>query len=106
MGHVGGGTRGNKGTRGNLRDTIIKRNMAPDGASDGIPFVRVGSESPIARLHHEGTRPHLIRPVNAKLLRFPANRGLGGGFIYATVVHHPGTKPNRYLTDNLHLAVQ
>lgn len=37
-----------------------------------------------------GTRPHEIRPRNARVLRFE----IGGEVIYATKVNHPGTQPN------------
>jgi hypothetical protein len=40
---------------------------------------------------HEGTRPHLIRPVNKRIL---ANKRTGQFF--GKLVHHPGTKPNPY----------
>lgn len=58
----------------------------------------VGSSSKIARIHHDGTRPHVIRPKQVGgALRFSS----GGRIVYARRVVHPGTKPNRYLTDNL-----
>lgn len=38
----------------------------------------------------EGTRPHVIR---GNPLRF---MGRGGGVVFATIVHHPGTKPNDF----------
>lgn len=95
LGHVGGG-----GGRANLRDTIVKRVLPPDLLGPGV---RVGSESPIAMLHHEGTRPHVILPrVKSRLVFVPKG---GSGPVFATRVNHPGTQPNRYLTDNLHLAV-
>lgn len=50
-----------------------------------------------AIMHHNGTRPHLIYPNKAKTLRFSSR----GRIVYAKVVRHPGTKPNRFLTDNL-----
>lgn len=59
--------------------------------------VRVGSDNRIARLHHDGSRAHVIRPRKAKVLRFVQN----GQVRYAHRVFHPGTKPNRFLTDNL-----
>ena len=59
--------------------------------------VLVGSDSRVALMHHEGTSPHTILPRHAKTLRFYSH----GRIVYAKVVHHPGTKPNRYLTDNL-----
>ena len=57
----------------------------------------VGSDNRIAFMHHQGTRPHIITPKTAKTLRFYSH----GRIVYAQVVRHPGTKPNRYLTDNL-----
>lgn len=56
-----------------------------------------GSSNKIAYLHHQGTRPHIIVPRRAKTLRFVQR----GKIRYSQKVHHPGTKPNRYLTDNL-----
>lgn len=50
-----------------------------------------------AIMHHNGTRPHLIFPVNKQTLRFYSR----GRIVYAKVVKHPGTKPNKFLTDNL-----
>lgn len=60
--------------------------------------VKIGGYTSYAKLHHEGSRPHVITPnkpgtqlvfmKGAKLIRTP-------------IVMHPGTKPNRYLTDQL-----
>ena len=61
----------------------------------------IGSDNSIAYLHHEGTKPHIIVPRFKKTLRFVS----GGKIVYAKLVHHPGTKPNRYLTDNLNKVV-
>jgi HK97 gp10 family phage protein len=41
---------------------------------------------------HEGTKAHIIRPVNKKVL---ANRRTGQFF--GRLVHHPGTKPQPFL---------
>lgn len=79
---------------GHLRDTIVKRFVNVNG---GLSMY-VGSDHPIALLHHEGTSPHEIVPTNAQVLRFT----VGGTVIFATRVSHPGTKPNRYLVDALH----
>lgn len=76
-----------------LRDTIVKRIVEEPG---GIA-VYVGSSHPIALMHHEGTRPHVITPNKASVLVFE----MDGQLMFATIVHHPGTKPNRYLTDSL-----
>lgn len=79
---------------GRLRDSIF----ADDNTSAGgmASFV-IGSNNSIAYLHHEGSRPHLIRPRNATLLKFSGY----GTIVYARTVYHPGTSPNRYLTDPL-----
>lgn len=57
---------------------------------------------------HDGSRPHEIRAVNKKTLKFSPSTpntaaGSGGGrtstgqFVYPKVVHHPGTKPRPFL---------
>lgn len=93
LGHIHGGA-----GRPNLRDTLVKRvTRQPSGDIAVI----VGSDSPIALLHHEGTRAHVILPVKAKVLVFP---GRGGGVVFSQKVNHPGTAPNRYLTDSLRFA--
>jgi hypothetical protein len=63
-------------------------------------YVRVGSNLNYARLHHDGSIPHIIKPNRKHTLKFQTK----GQIIFAHVVKHPGTKPNRYLTDNLRLA--
>ena len=48
-----------------------------------------------AAMHHNGTKPHIITPKNPNgLLKFRSK----GKLVYAKKVHHPGTKPNNYLT--------
>lgn len=53
----------------------------------------VGSDVYYAPFVNDGTRPHIIRPRRASVLRFQ----VGGQTVYARVVHHPGTKPNPFL---------
>lgn len=71
------------------------------------PVVIVGADVPYALFVHEGTRPHVIKPKKGKFLAFrwpgaPKNMGrLPDGRVLARVVHHPGTKPNRFLTNAL-----
>ena len=60
-------------------------------------YIKVGSSLSYARAHHDGTMPHIIRPNNRKMLKFETR----GQTVFAHVVRHPGTKANRYLTDNL-----
>lgn len=64
-------------------------------------YVKIGSNLNYARIHHEGTKPHLIVANRAQVLRFTA----GGRVVYTRAVKHPGTRPNKYLTDNLYIAV-
>ena len=79
-------------------DTGDLRASLTSSVKYGSPIiVRVGSLNKIALMHHEGTKPHEITPKRAKVLRFNQN----GVVRYAVRVWHPGTKPNRYLTDNL-----
>ena len=66
----------------------------------GLPEIWVGTYNNIAYLHHEGTRPHAISARNGTFLRFSAR----GRVVYDRTVMHPGTKPNRFLTDNIYLA--
>ena len=99
LGHIHGGS-----GYGNLRDSIVSRVMTAPG-SIGMPVVVVGSTHPIALIHHEGTRPHMIRPRYKKALRFPGATGGGYGWVFSKWAAHPGTKPNRYLTDNIPAAM-
>jgi hypothetical protein len=65
--------------------------------------IKVGSSLPYAYAHHEGTKPHIITPN-------PPNNVLvfakGSRIIRTQVVHHPGTKPNRYLSDQLRIHIR
>lgn len=80
---------------GRLKNSIHMRHFR-----SGVgQLIEVGSSLNYALLHHQGTRPHLITPNRAQVLRFTA----GSRVIYTHQVKHPGTRPNRYLTDNLYL---
>lgn len=57
------------------------------------PRFTVGSNVEYAAYVNDGTRPHIIRPRNARALRFM----VGGQVVYARVVHHPGTRANPFL---------
>lgn len=57
------------------------------------PQFTVGSNVEYASYVHDGTRPHIIRPRNARALRFV----VGGQVVYARVVHHPGTAARPFL---------
>lgn len=81
---------------GTLRDSIIVR-VADRG---GIPVVLVGSDDPIAFIHHEGTAPHTIRARRKPMLVFYSR----GRVVRVKSVRHPGTAANRYLSDSLRAA--
>jgi hypothetical protein len=53
----------------------------------------VGSDVDYATMVNDGTRPHIIRPKQAKALRFKA----GGKTVFARIVHHPGTRARPFL---------
>ena len=59
----------------------------------------IGSSLNYALAHHEGTRPHIITPNRSEVLRFSSR----GRVVYARSVRHPGTKPNKFLANNLYL---
>ena len=40
-----------------------------------------------------GTRPHVIRAVNASVLAFE----IAGKMVFTPIVRHPGTKPNPFM---------
>ena len=80
---------------GALRASIHMRHLRDSRGQ----FVRIGSSLNYALAHHEGTKPHLITPNRAQVLRFTR----GSTVVYAHSVMHPGTKPNKFLTDNLGL---
>jgi len=93
------GARGQVGVRTDqLRRNLHKEWFTRPGGDVGM---RVGSSVGHALLHHEGTRPHIIRDRRVKMLRYINKRG---EVVFARQVWHPGTRPNRYLEDNLHLA--
>ena len=68
---------------GQLRDSITARGGITGGGLYGLGYgVYV----------RDGTKPHIITPKTAKMLRFTIN----GNVVFARIVHHPGTKPNRF----------
>jgi hypothetical protein len=78
---------------GTLRDSIVKRVTIVRGTL----VVLVGSDDEIALIHHEGTPPHTITARRRPMLAFYSARA--GRVIRVRSVRHPGTQPNRYLTD-------
>jgi HK97 gp10 family phage protein len=54
----------------------------------------VGPLVSYAGLVETGTAPHEIRPIRARILAF---KGSEGKMMFASVVHHPGTKANPFM---------
>jgi hypothetical protein len=80
---------------GRLKSSI---NMTQSRAVYGQSMT-IGSPLNYALAHHEGTRPHIITPNRSEVLRFSSR----GRVVYARFVRHPGTKPNKFLANNLYL---
>lgn len=64
--------------------------------SAGLVSLNFGTGVGYARWVVGGAKPHLIRPVSARALRFYG--GHGNYFIYRRLVKHPGNRPNPYPT--------
>lgn len=73
---------------GRLRSSIRGR-MGRD--SRGLVYV-VGTDVSYALMHHDGTRPHIIRPKTKRVLYWKGARHP------VREVHHPGTKGTKFLT--------
>lgn len=88
-----------------VRTGLLKRDITKNWTSTtGADLaIRIGSSRRYALVHHEGSSPHVIRPRSVKALRWVNNNG---DVVFARSVRHPGTRANRYLTDNLHLATR
>jgi hypothetical protein len=71
--------------RGDLRRSTQQRSMGLEGE------VTVGTH--YAVFVAMGTQPHIIRSVRARALRFVVD----GEVVFATLVHHLGTKPNPFV---------
>lgn len=67
------------GSAENMRLEIAQRAKTKEGYFYGMGVIG-------------GTSPHIIRPKRAKVLRF----FMGGNIVFATIVHHPGNRPNPY----------
>lgn len=85
-----------------VRSGRMKAAIRPDSVQRSGPWsfesgVTVGVD--YAAAVHEGARPHVIRPVRARALRwFDSN----GQAVFAQRVNHPGNAPNPFLTNAGH----
>lgn len=78
---------------GRLRNSI----QIQEVRTRGVTGVRVGTNVIYALVIHNGSRPHIIQPRNARVLAW---RG-PDGMIFARSVMHPGFKANPFLVDGL-----
>ena len=79
---------------GALRDSIVA--TYPDPLT-----VNIGPGVPYGGYVEYGTRPHVIKPKKASVLRFKVN----GVTVYARAVKHPGTKAQPYMRPAFEQAV-
>lgn len=75
---------------GAFRESIRQRQLAHYGGGLTLEYV---AADPLARFIIEGTQPHIIRPVNGKVLHFIS---ADGDEVFTREVHHPGTLPNDF----------
>lgn len=100
-------------TRVPVKTGNLARSIEPGRLTD--TEAQVIARARYAAYVEHGTRPHIIRPRNRKALRFAANAGgrrlsgrprVGASVVFATIVHHPGTKPQPYLIPAAKAAVE
>ena len=77
----------------------IRAQIRRTGTGDFQGVIKV--DHPAALYVLNGTRPHRIVPRTKKALRFT----VGGQVVYATLVNHPGNKPNNFLKEALRAAL-
>jgi hypothetical protein len=77
----------------------IRAQVRRTGTGDFQGVIKV--DHPAALYVLNGTRPHRIVPRTKKALRFT----VGGQVVYATLVNHPGNKPNNFLKEALRAAL-
>ena len=70
--------------------------MAEEARAAAATTVSVGSPMPYAKYVTEGTRPHMIYPRDKEALFW------AGAQHPVRAVHHPGTRPNPFITDAEH----
>lgn len=100
-----------------LKATVRTWVHKPDFSVNVLPTdnpytIVAGTDDPIYNYVDAGTKAHVIRPKRSKYLRWNSGYraktrpnilnsregGASGAAMYATVVHHPGTKARNFLT--------
>lgn len=85
------------GSMGDGNNITVQIRRGPGGDFQGV----INSRHPASLYVLGGTRPHVIRPVRARALKFT----VGGRTVYAKAVMHPGTKANNFLAEALRAAL-
>jgi hypothetical protein len=85
------------GSMGQGNNITVQIRRGPSGDFQGV----INSRHPASLFVLGGTRPHPIRPIRARALRFTT----GGRVVYAKAVMHPGNKPNNFLKEALRAAL-
>lgn len=93
---------------GETGDTVRGIQSQMGGSADR-PSATIVSRGKGGSFAETGTRPHIITPRNSKVLVFPGTSGRisqpgpsqriatrGGGMVFATIVHHPGTPARQW----------
>lgn len=93
-----------------LREAPIKSGDLRKGISTPIMKTRLRGElearEPYSAAVHEGSRAHIIRPKRIGYKGHPG--GLGNrktGFGVYNMVHHPGTKPNKFFVRSIEKSI-
>ena len=79
---------------GNLEGAV--QSEVTDGGFRGVVSLNEGVAG-YGPCVHEGSRAHVIRPRNKRVLRWPGK----GGFVFSKISHHPGYKGDPFLYDAL-----
>lgn len=88
-----------------VRTGRLKASIHPDPVRRTGPWridTGVSADAPYAAPVHQGARPHVIRPRNARALRFEVD---GGRVVFARRVNHPGQRAQPFLTNAAHRVV-
>ena len=78
----------------NVQTGNLRNNLEYSYRKTGdIVKITITSDTPYSSFVHEGTRPHIIRPVRKQVLKFQ----VGGRTVFTKEVNHPGTKARPFL---------
>lgn len=87
-----------------VRTGRLKASIHPDPVRRSGPWridTGVSADAPYAAPVHQGARPHVILPRNARVLRFE----VGSRIVFARRVNHPGQRAQPFLSNAVHRVV-